>query len=98
MHRAIVDGERHGPRDRRPDHAAVQHPWHLDVGDVVELAEDLGWDFETWRRLADDLAGAGRLGLRLPFGDEIVASIVLLSSPVSASVSWSDRSRIMTLR
>ena len=77
MHRALVDRDRHGTRDRRPDHAAVQHPRHLDVGDVVERAEDLGRDVETRRRLADDLVGGGRLRLRLPLGDEVVAELAV---------------------
>ena len=59
VHRAFIDGDGHSTRNRRPDHAAVQHPRHLDVGDVIERAEDLVWDVETWWRLADDLVGAG---------------------------------------
>jgi hypothetical protein len=48
-HRAVVDGDRQGSRDQRADHPAMQHPRHLDVGDVVELAEHLGRDIETGR-------------------------------------------------
>ena len=76
-HRAIVDGDRQGSRDGRADHPAMQHPRHLDVGDVVELAEHLGRDIETGRRLADDLVGAGRLRLRPSLGDEIVADLAV---------------------
>jgi len=77
VYRAFVDGDRRGSRDRRPDHAAMQHPRHLDVGDIVELAEHFGWDIETGRRLADDLVGSGRFGLRPAFGDQIVADLAV---------------------
>src|SRR5271166_4634959 len=30
-HRALVDRDRYGTGNRRPDHAAVQYPRHLDV-------------------------------------------------------------------
>ncbi len=77
VHRALVDRDRHRTGDRRADHAAVQHPRHLDVGHVVEGAKDLGRDVETRRRGADDLVGAGRLGLGLPFGDKVVAELAV---------------------
>ena len=55
----------------------MQHARHLDVGDVVELAKHLGRDIEARRRLADDLVGGGRLWLRLPLGDEVVAELAV---------------------
>jgi hypothetical protein len=55
----------------------LTHAWDLNVGHVVERAEDLGRDIETRRRLADNLVGAGRLRLRLPLGDEIVAELAV---------------------
>ena len=55
----------------------MQHPRHLDVGDVVEGAEDLGRHIETRRRGADDLVDARRLGLGLALGDEIVAELAV---------------------
>jgi hypothetical protein len=55
----------------------VQHSRHLDVGDVVERAEDLGRDVEARRRLADDPVGAGRLWLGLALGDEVVAELAV---------------------
>src|SRR5215469_1642435 len=73
----LPDIYRHGTRDRRADHAAVQHPRHLDVGDVVEGAKDLGRDIEARRRLADDLVGEGRFGLCLRLGDEVVAELAV---------------------
>jgi len=75
--RALIDLDRHRTRNRRADRPAVQHFRDLDVGDVVEFAKDLGRDIEARRRLADDLVGAGRLGLGLPLGDEIVAELAV---------------------
>ncbi len=44
---------------------------------MSRTAEHLGRDIETRRRGADDLVGAGRLGLRLPLGDEVVAELAV---------------------
>ena len=54
LDRAFVDGHRRRARDRRADHAGVDHARDFHVGDERLLAEHLGRDVGAFDRLADD--------------------------------------------
>ena len=77
LDRAFVDLHRHRPGDRRPDHPAVHHARHLDVGDEVLLREHLRRHVLALDRLADDLVLGVLLGLRLAGGIERVAHLLV---------------------
>ena len=80
LDRAVVDLHRHRAGYRRPDHAAVHHVRHLDVGNEVLLAEDFRRDVLSFDRLADDLVLARLLGLRLAGRVQRVAYCLFQSS------------------
>ena len=57
--RAFIDLDRHGARDRRADHARVQHAGQPQVVDMVKRAEHLAGQIPPRQRLADDLELVG---------------------------------------
>ena len=77
LDRAFVDGDRGRARDRRADHAGMQHARNLDVGDERLLAEHLRRNVGALDRLADDLVVLRVLRLGLAGRIEVVADLLV---------------------
>src|SRR6185437_4230087 len=75
--RRFVDLHRHGAGDRGPDHPAVHHAGHLDVGAEIFLGEYFWRDVVARNRLADDRVGLRVLRLGLAGGVERIADLTV---------------------
>ena len=75
--RAFVDLDRHRARDRRADHAGMQHAGQPHVVDHVQRAEHLAGQIAAAERFADDLELVGRLQRHLDVDRERVRGLAV---------------------
>ncbi len=83
LDRTFIDLDRQGTGDRRPDHTAMHHARHFDIGDEILLAEHLRRYILTPNRPPDDLVFAWFLWLRLAGSVQGVADFLV---PVELNV------------
>ena len=93
LDRAVVDLHWYRAGYRRPDHPAVDHIRHLDVGNEVLLTEHLRSDVLSFDWLANDLMLARLLGLSLARRVQRVA-ILLVPGELNVEILSADQLHI----